>query len=66
MRNLDEFLAGFEAATEATWSVGWIDALASGASLGRGILEVAEPSETGIVVPPPSRRPSRWMRRAGR
>jgi decaprenylphospho-beta-D-ribofuranose 2-oxidase len=52
MRNLDEFLAGFAAAAEATWSVGWIDALAGGASLGRGILEVAEPSETGVAVPP--------------
>jgi decaprenylphospho-beta-D-ribofuranose 2-oxidase len=51
MRNLDDFLAGFAAAAEATWSVGWIDALAGGASLGRGILEVAEPSETSIPVP---------------
>src|SRR5947209_2684181 len=30
MRNLDEFLAGFAAAAETTWSVGWIDALATG------------------------------------
>ncbi len=52
MRNLDDFLAGFAAAAEASWSVGWIDALASGAALGRGILDVAEPSETGVAVPP--------------
>jgi decaprenylphospho-beta-D-ribofuranose 2-oxidase len=42
--DLDDFLAGFEAAAQATYSVGWIDALASGAALGRGVLETAEPS----------------------
>ncbi|TDH61305.1 FAD-binding oxidoreductase [Dankookia rubra] len=51
IRNLDDFLAGFAAAADATWSVGWIDALAGGASLGRGILETAEPSETGVALP---------------
>lgn len=54
MADLDAFLAGFEAASGASWSVGWIDALAQGASLGRGILETAEPSPESI--PPPSRR----------
>lgn len=56
MRNLDEFLAGFAAAAEASWSVGWIDALAGGAALGRGILELAEPSGTGLPVPPAKAR----------
>ena len=56
--NLDEFLAGFEAAAAATWSVGWIDALASGAALGRGILETAEPSPTGVDTAPP--KPKRF------
>ncbi|MBL6455008.1 FAD-binding oxidoreductase [Belnapia sp. T6] len=46
--DLGEFLAGFEAASGATWSVGWIDALAAGRSLGRGILETAEPNPEGI------------------
>ncbi len=55
--DLDEFLAGFEAVSGATWSVGWIDALASGRSLGRGILETAEPSPTGLPhTVPKSRR----------
>ncbi|MGF1563202.1 MAG: FAD-binding protein [Geminicoccaceae bacterium] len=41
--NLDAFLEGFEACRNAsTFSVGWIDGIARGASLGRGILETAE------------------------
>jgi decaprenylphospho-beta-D-ribofuranose 2-oxidase len=47
--DLEEFLASFEAASEATYSVGWIDALARGASLGRGVLETAEPSPEPIA-----------------
>lgn len=43
----DEFLALFDA-SEATYSVGWIDATAKGASLGRGILEEAETGD-GLV-----------------
>lgn len=50
--DLDGFLAGFEAAAGATWSVGWIDALATGGSLGRGILETAEPSAEPIASAP--------------
>ncbi|MBL8807071.1 MAG: FAD-binding oxidoreductase [Rhodospirillales bacterium] len=43
IRDLDAFFAAFEAArARATYSVGWIDALASGRSLGRGIFETAE------------------------
>jgi len=41
MENLDEFLAMLERST-ATYCVGWIDGLASGSALGRGILEEAE------------------------
>ena len=37
----DEFLAMFEA-SDATYSVGWIDATATGDDLGRGVLEEAE------------------------
>ena len=55
--HLDEFLAGFEAAAQASYSVGWIDAAARGASLGRGVLETAEPSPDSIAQPP--RRPRR-------
>jgi len=49
--DLDGFLAGLaEARATATYSVGWIDALARGRGLGRGILETAEPVE----APPPA------------
>lgn len=53
--NLDEYLQAFqEVRDSATFSVGWVDALAKGASLGRGILETAEfaPDEK----PVPARR----------
>ncbi len=40
--SLTEFLAVMERAQDAPYSVGWIDGTATGASLGRGILETAE------------------------
>jgi len=41
--DLDMFFAAFEdARAKATFSVGWIDALASGRKLGRGVFETAE------------------------
>lgn len=58
IRNLDEFLAAFaEIRDTATFSVGWIDALAKGADAGRGILETAEfaPGEAVQVRPRRSR-----------
>jgi decaprenylphospho-beta-D-ribofuranose 2-oxidase len=54
--DLDAFLAGFAEAAEASWSVGWIDALATGGALGRGILELAEPSDSGLPAPKPKAR----------
>ncbi len=50
--NLDEFLALFDS-SQATYSVGWIDATASGNALGRGILEEGE---TGYGMVPPAKR----------
>jgi decaprenylphospho-beta-D-ribofuranose 2-oxidase len=45
VRNLDEFLEALEEVRRsATYSVGWIDALAKGGKLGRGIVESAEPA----------------------
>jgi decaprenylphospho-beta-D-ribofuranose 2-oxidase len=41
VEGLDEFLSLFETST-TPYSVGWIDATATGAALGRGILEEAE------------------------
>ena len=48
----DEHLAML-AGSEATYNVGWIDATATGSSLGRGILEEAE-TAAGLV--PPAKR----------
>ncbi|WP_108482707.1 FAD-binding oxidoreductase [Oceaniglobus ichthyenteri] len=44
----DDFLAHFDA-SDASYSVGWIDATAQGDSLGRGILEEAE-TGSGLVT----------------
>ena len=45
IRDLDEYLAAFsDEMNRSEYVVGWIDALATGRSTGRGILEVASPS----------------------
>jgi decaprenylphospho-beta-D-ribofuranose 2-oxidase len=50
MGSLDDFLSALAGrARQATYSVGWIDTLARGGSLGRGILETAEPAPPGSV-----------------
>ncbi len=58
--DLEAFLAAFaEQRASATYSVGWIDGLARGRHLGRGILELAEPAEdagTLALAPPRARR----------
>ena len=46
--NLEAFFAAFETAKDATYSVGWIDALARGRFQGRGVLETAEPAAGNI------------------
>ncbi len=51
VRDLEAFLEAFEREGEKThFSVGWIDALAGGRSLGRGILETAVASDEGVAV----------------
>jgi decaprenylphospho-beta-D-ribofuranose 2-oxidase len=56
VRNLDEFIDSLIAAeTSHTHAVGWIDSLARGSALGRGILEVADPFQG----PLPERVPRR-------
>lgn len=56
--DLDEFLQRLREEQERTpYVVGWIDALARGARLGRGILELAAPSPEGIA--PATRRTRR-------
>ena len=50
--DLDGFLAAFaECRSRSTFSVGWIDAMARGRHLGRGILETAEPAATDSAPP---------------
>jgi len=51
VENLDEYLDLLDK-SEATYCVGWIDATARGANLGRGILEEAE---TGAGLVPPAK-----------
>jgi decaprenylphospho-beta-D-ribofuranose 2-oxidase len=48
IRDLDEFLAEFQASSQAEYVVGWIDALARGPHLGRGILETAARAERSL------------------
>jgi len=52
---LEDFLERFQEAASVPFSVGWIDVLATGSALGRGILETAEPAPRGAVAPLPSR-----------
>ena len=57
MGNLDEFLARLREEQERTpYVVGWIDAMARGEQLGRGILELARPSEQGVTSAPQRNR----------
>ncbi|MDN3565826.1 FAD-binding oxidoreductase [Paeniroseomonas aquatica] len=56
--NLDDFLQGFKDAAGTAYSVGWIDALAQGAALGRGVLETAEASPHDGTFP--SRKAKRF------
>ncbi len=51
VRDLDEHLAMLDG-SDATYTVGWIDATARGAAMGRGILEEAE---TGAGLVPPAK-----------
>lgn len=51
--NLDEFLSRLREEHErAPYLVGWIDALARGPHLGRGILELARPDDQGVTAVP--------------
>jgi decaprenylphospho-beta-D-ribofuranose 2-oxidase len=55
--DLDETMALIQKHRDsATFSVAWVDALARGRRLGRGIVEIAEPARDGATVPPPGRR----------
>lgn len=48
MANIGDFMAAFaEVRQQATYSVGWIDALSRGAVLGRGVLQTAEYAQGG-------------------
>lgn len=49
--DLDEMLQAFRSAPDAAYSVGWIDALAQGPALGRGVLETADASADSGTFP---------------
>lgn len=53
--NLDEALDLFEAHSASTYSVAWIDCLASGESLGRSLLMLGEHARNGALDLAPSR-----------
>lgn len=64
-RNLDAVMTAFEKAQEATYSVAWIDCLASGPDLGRSVLMLGEHA-TSAQAPQPARpfqTPGRSARR---
>jgi decaprenylphospho-beta-D-ribofuranose 2-oxidase len=53
IRDLDQYLEAFaEEQDRAEYVVGWIDALAKGRDLGRGILEAASPSTENVNMRP--------------
>ena len=55
--DLDAFMAALkDARATSFYSVGWIDALARGRALGRGILETADPAPAGLAAGAPRRR----------
>ena len=53
--NLDEVIARFEETKDATYSVAWIDCLATGNKLGRSLLMVGEHAEIGPLEAHPDR-----------
>ena len=56
IKNLDDFFSALEhARNNATYSVGWIDAMARGDHLGRGVLETAELATSTIAAQPQRR-----------
>ncbi len=56
-KDLDEMLALIERhRATATFSVAWLDALARGAALGRGIVEIADPAPDAVPRDRPPRR----------
>lgn len=55
--DLDAAMAAFEAAQDATYSVAWIDCLASGARLGRSLVMVGEHAQAYELMPSQRERP---------
>jgi decaprenylphospho-beta-D-ribofuranose 2-oxidase len=53
MADIEAFLAAFAAREpDSEHSVGWIDCVAGGKRMGRGILQTARPAERGLTVKP--------------
>lgn len=51
-KNLDEIMDLFEASTDWTYSVSWIDCLSKGDSLGRSIMMLGEHAKPGELINP--------------
>ncbi len=62
--DLDAAMAAFEAAEDATYSVAWIDCLASGRELGRSLVMVGEHAGAGELGDRPAMPPRRKRLRA--
>lgn len=52
MKNLDDFIHHLSIHQAMPYSVGWVDALATGKDLGRGILELATPTDRPVAHTP--------------
>ncbi|MGB7243705.1 MAG: FAD-binding oxidoreductase [Sulfitobacter sp.] len=64
--NLEAAMAIFEAAQDATYSVAWIDCLASGAALGRSLVMLGEHASAGDLPMKLRRRPFETPRKGTR
>ena len=62
--NLDTAMTLFEQAQDATYSVGWIDCLATGRSTGRSLVMLGEHAELAELGP--REREDRWLERRKR
>lgn len=51
VRDLDTFLEVLDSDVESPYIVGWVDALSTGRTMGRGIIERGEPSLHGVAEP---------------
>ena len=61
--NLDQLFAAFERNADRTYSVAWVDCLASGADLGRSVIFFGEHAKRGQLAPADQAAPLQLARR---